>query len=81
MRSTDHVLTFPPMFRVGSLLIHTVPAFHIGAKVSIFGDFILDQVLQRIENEDVTLIIAPPHFSKAMLCHPNWESSNLSSST
>lgn len=51
MRGTDHVLTYLPMFHVGGLLIHSLPAFNIGAKVSIMEDFEPGAVLDRISEE------------------------------
>jgi long-subunit acyl-CoA synthetase (AMP-forming) len=51
MRSRDHVLTFLPMFHVGGLLIQTLPAFHVGATVTIHRTFDAGKVLRAISRQ------------------------------
>jgi fatty-acyl-CoA synthase len=79
MRSRDHVLTFLPMFHVGGLLIQTLPAFHVGATVTIHRTFDAGKVLRAIHDRAVTLILPPPAMSKALSSHPAWPETNLSS--
>lgn len=79
MRGRDHVLTYLPMFHVGGLLIHTLPAFHIGASVTIHEEFNPTSVLDEIGAKGVSLILAPPVFSRALTSHPNWATTNLTS--
>jgi fatty-acyl-CoA synthase len=79
MRSRDHVLTFLPMFHVGGLLIQTLPAFHVGATVTIHRAFDAGEVLGEIHERGVTLILPPPAMSKALSSHPLWPKTNLRS--
>ncbi|HKR18025.1 class I adenylate-forming enzyme family protein [Rhizorhapis sp.] len=78
MRGKDHVLTYLPMFHVGGLLIHTLPAFHIGAKVTIQKRFDPGVVLSLIDRQGVTLLLAPPVFSRRLTGHPDWAKTDLS---
>ncbi|MGZ7087396.1 MAG: class I adenylate-forming enzyme family protein, partial [Ilumatobacteraceae bacterium] len=77
MRGRDNVLTYLPMFHVGGLLIHTLPALHIGACVTIHEEFDPTSVLAEIGTNGVSLILAPPTFSKALTSHPDWASTDL----
>lgn len=77
MRGRDHVLTYLPMFHVGGLLIHTLPAFHIGAAVTIQEEFDPTSVLAEIGTNGISLILAPPTFSRALTSHPNWAATDL----
>ncbi len=79
MRASDHVLTFLPMFHVGGLMIQSLPAFHMGGRVTIFEQFDAGEVLRCIEKERVTLMLCPPHFSRALFKHPDWAATDLSS--
>lgn len=77
MRGRDNVLTYLPMFHVGGLLIHTLPALHIGSCVTIHEEFDPTSVLAEIGTNGVSLILAPPTFSKALTSHPDWASTDL----
>jgi fatty-acyl-CoA synthase len=79
MRGRDNVLTFLPMFHAGGLLIHTLPAIHIGAKVTILEAINVVSILSEIDQHGVTLMLAPPAFSKQITVHPDWEKTDLSS--
>ena len=79
MRASEHVLTFLPMFHVGGLMIQSLPAFHMGARVTIFEEFDAGEVLRCIEKERVTLMLCPPHFSRALFQHPAWATTTLDS--
>ena len=79
MRGRDKVLTFLPMFHVGGLLIFTLPAIHIGATVTIQSGFEPDAVLDEIEQSGVSLMLAPPQFSRQLTSHPRFPGADLSS--
>jgi fatty-acyl-CoA synthase len=79
MRGNDHVLTFLPMFHVGGLLIFSLPAIHIGAQVTIQKGFDPDAVLDEIAQNRVTLMLAPPQFSRALTDHPRFAGTDLGS--
>ncbi len=79
MRSRDQVLTFLPMFHVGGLLIQTLPAFQVGATVTIHDGFDAAVVLAEIQRNQITLILPPPQMSRALTSHPSWGKTDLSS--
>jgi len=79
MRGRDNVLTFLPMFHAGGLLIHTLPAIHIGAQVTIHEDIEIASILNEIEQNNITLMLAPPAFSKQITAHADWNNTDLSS--
>jgi fatty-acyl-CoA synthase len=79
MRGRDNVLTFLPMFHAGGLLIHTLPAMHIGAQVTILESGEVTSILDEIKGNGVTLMLAPPAFSKQITSHPDWAKTDLSS--
>lgn len=79
MRARDNILTFLPMFHAGGLLIHSLPAIHIGAKITILEAVDAAAILMEIEQNKVTLLQAPPTISKMITSHPNWHETDLSS--
>ncbi len=79
MRARDEVLTFLPMFHVGGLLIHTLPAFHVGATVTIHNGFDAGHVLKAIEEHGISLILPAEPMSRALTSHPDWNDTDLSS--
>ena len=79
MTSADHVLTVLPMFHVGGLNIHTTPALHAGACVTIHRRFDSTQALRAIAEDRPTLFLAVPQVSLAMTNHPEWASTDVSS--
>jgi fatty-acyl-CoA synthase len=79
MTSADHALTVLPMFHVGGLNIHTTPALHAGACVTLQRRFDPAQALRAIATERPTLFLAVPPVSLAMTAHPDWASTDVSS--
>jgi acyl-CoA synthetase (AMP-forming)/AMP-acid ligase II len=79
MTSADHVLTVLPMFHVGGLNIHTTPALHAGACVTLHRRFDPVEALRAIAAERPTLFLAVPPVSLAMTAHPEWASTDVSS--
>jgi fatty-acyl-CoA synthase len=79
MTSADHVLTVLPMFHVGGLNIHTTPALHAGACVTLHRRFDPAQTLRAIAAERPTLFLAVPQVSLAMTAHHEWASTDVSS--
>lgn len=76
---TDHVLSVLPMFHVGGLNIHTTPALYAGARVTLHSRFDPGRTLAAIAAERPTLFLAVPPVSLAMIHHPDWDSTDLSS--
>ena len=75
----DHVLTVLPLFHVGGLCIQTLPALGVGARVTLQARFDPQTVLQAIEQERVGLTVVVPAVMKALLEHPLWHSTDLTS--
>lgn len=79
MRAEDHVLTVLPFFHVGGLNIQTTPALHLGATVTIHARFAPDTTLQAIAQDKPTLTVLVPATIQAMINHPAWGATDLSS--
>jgi fatty-acyl-CoA synthase len=76
---SDHVLTVLPLFHVGGLNIQTTPALHIGATVSLHARFAPDTTLTAIGAERPTLLVLVPATIQALIAHPLWTTTDLSS--
>jgi fatty-acyl-CoA synthase len=79
MRASDHVLTVLPLFHAGGLNIQTTPAFYIGAGVSLMRRFDPGEALRAIETLKPTMFLAVPAVITAMVDHPAWSETDLSS--
>ena len=79
MTRNDHVLTAIPMFHVGGLNIQTTPALHLGATVTIAPRFDAGAILALIAEQRPTLFIAVPAMIQALINHPEWQETDLSS--
>ena len=79
MTDDDHILTNLPMFHVGGLTVHTLPALHIGASVTIHREFDAEATLREIENSRITVYLPLPKISRALASHTNWQSTDISS--
>ncbi len=79
LTSDDHVLTVLPMFHVGGLNIQTLPALHAGATVTLHRRFEPGLVLDAIENVKPSLTVLVPATIQALIEHPRWAETDLSS--
>ena len=79
MTSADHILTALPMFHVGGMNIQTTPALHVGACISLLPRFEPAATLRIIGEDRPTLFLAVPAVISAMIQHPDWNSTDLSS--
>ena len=75
----DEVLTNGPLFNTGPLNILTMPALAAGATVTIQREFEPGAMLAAIEGRQITLAISAPAMTKALIAHPRWETTDLSS--
>jgi len=75
----DEVLANGPLFNTGPLNILTTPAFAAGATVTIQREFEPGAMLEAIERRQITLAISAPAMTKALISHPRWEATDLSS--
>jgi fatty-acyl-CoA synthase len=79
LSAEDRVLTTLPLFHVGGLNILTTPALRAGCTVTLHARFDAGATLQAIERERITLTVLVPAQLEAMLAHPRWASTDLSS--
>jgi fatty-acyl-CoA synthase len=79
LTSSDHVLTVLPMFHVGGMNIHTTPAIHAGARITIHRRFDAAVALAEIDKSRPTLFLAVPAVIEAMRRHPAWAETDVSS--
>jgi fatty-acyl-CoA synthase len=79
LTSDDHILTVLPFFHVGGLNIQTTPALHHGATVTIHERFTPDRTLAAIQGDRPTLTVLVPATMQAVLDHPAWATTDLSS--
>lgn len=79
MTCNDHILTNLPMFHVGGLTVQTLPALHIGASVTIHRQFDTGRTLADIESKGITVYLPLPKISRALINHPAWLQTDLSS--
>jgi len=79
LTSDDHVLTVLPFFHVGGLNIQTTPALQHGGTVTIHERFAPDTTLATIAADRPTLTVLVPATMQAVLEHPAWPTTDLSS--
>jgi fatty-acyl-CoA synthase len=79
LTSDDHILSVLPMFHVGGLNIQTTPALQLGASVSLHARFAPGPALAAIAAERPTHLVLVPAMIEALLQHPAWPESDLSS--
>ncbi len=79
MGPDDEVLANGPLFNTGPMNILTTPALAAGATVTILREFDPTATLQQIERRRITLSIATPSMTKALICDPSWDATDLSS--
>jgi len=79
LRSTDLILSTLPMFHVGGLNIQTTPALHAGATVALHRKFDVEETLRALSQERPTLCVLVPAQMRAILSHPDWPATDISS--
>jgi fatty-acyl-CoA synthase len=79
LTAADHVLTVLPMFHVGGLNIQTLPALSCGATVTLHARFDAGATLAAIAADRPTLTLLVPATMRAMIAHPAWDTTDLSS--
>jgi fatty-acyl-CoA synthase len=75
----DTVLTTLPLFHVGGLCIQTLPALYAGARVVLHARFDAGALLACLAQDRPTLTLLVPAVMRALLEHPSWPSTDLSS--
>jgi fatty-acyl-CoA synthase len=79
LTAADHVLTVLPLFHVGGLNIQTTPALQVGATVTVHARFAPDATLAALAMDKPTLTVLVPATIQALLQHPRWSETDLSS--
>ncbi len=79
LAATDLVASMLPLFHVGGLCIQTLPALAAGACVSLHARFDPIAALQCFAQERPTLTLQVPTTMRALIEHPDWASTDLSS--
>jgi fatty-acyl-CoA synthase len=79
MTASDVVLTAAPLFHVGGLNIQTMPALMSGASVIVHPRFDSGAWLRDVVELRPTLSVLVPAMMKAVIEHPGWASTDLSS--
>ncbi|MDO8905072.1 class I adenylate-forming enzyme family protein [Hydrogenophaga sp.] len=75
----DVVVTVLPLFHVGGLCIQTLPALSVGAQVLLFDRFDPGATLRCFETQRPTLTLQVPATLQALIAHPGWTETDLSS--
>lgn len=75
----DVVATLLPLFHVGGLCIQTLPALYAGASVIVFPRFDPAAALDCFCSQRPTLTVQVPATMKALIEHPDWVRSDISS--
>ncbi len=74
----DRVLTSLPMFHVGGLCIHTLPALAAGARVMLHERFDAGAVIDCLNRAQISLLLVVPATLQALVSHPSWSTADLS---
>ena len=67
-----------PMFHTGGWNVLTVPLFHLGAEVVIAREFDAEQVLEIVDEDDATVLVAVPAVLRMMTEADGWADADLS---
>jgi fatty-acyl-CoA synthase len=79
LEASDEVLCNGPLFNTGPLNILTTPALAAGATVTVLREFDPGATLEAIERRQITLAISTPAMTQALVSHPAWPATDLSS--
>ncbi len=79
MTRNDHVATCLPFFHVGGINIQTLPAFQVGASVTIFSRFDPERFVDFVASERPTLTVLVPAQMQVLMDLPTWQRCDLSS--
>ncbi len=79
LNATDLIATVLPLFHVGGLCIQTLPALMAGACVQLHARFDAGATLRSFAQDRPTLTLQVPATMRALIEHPDWASTDLSS--
>ena len=78
LREDDVTPMVFPMFHTGGWNVLTVPLWHMGGTVAIAREFDPGDVLETIDAEGGTVLVAVPAVLRMMTDHDRWETTDLS---
>ncbi|PSP79059.1 long-chain fatty acid--CoA ligase [Halobacteriales archaeon QS_1_68_20] len=78
LREDDVTPMVFPMFHTGGWNVITVPLFHVGGTVVLAREFDPEGILQTVDEEDATVLVAVPAMLRMMVQGDEWESTDLS---
>ena len=73
----DHVLNALPLFHVGGINIQMMPAFFIGATVTLHSGFDAARVMAALEHEGITTTVCVPAMMRALMACPEWQAATF----
>jgi fatty-acyl-CoA synthase len=79
LNATDLIATMLPLFHVGGLCIQTLPALMAGGCVQLHARFDAGAALKSFAQDKPTLTLQVPATMRALIEHPEWASTDLSS--
>jgi fatty-acyl-CoA synthase len=79
LTQSDHILTALPMFHVGGLNNQTLPALHAGGTVTLHRRFDPALWLSDVAARRPTVSLLVPATLQAVISHPAWTATDLSS--
>lgn len=79
IQSDDVILTVAPLFHIGGLSIHTLPALYKGATVVLLDKFDPQVVLETVQEYKVSVLFLVPAMWQALMKVPDFSRYNLSS--
>jgi fatty-acyl-CoA synthase len=68
----DNVLNFLPLFHVGGMNIHSIPALLSGATLTLHDRFDVSNAIASLANDSITLTNLVPTILEALIAHPDW---------
>ncbi|PPR17250.1 MAG: Long-chain-fatty-acid--CoA ligase [Alphaproteobacteria bacterium MarineAlpha9_Bin3] len=77
--SKSHILTVIPLFHVGGLNIQTIPALHLGAKVTIHKKFEINETFQELKKSRITHTVFVPTILELLIKSRKWDTNIFSS--
>lgn len=77
--SSDRTAVLLPLFHIGGIGLFAFPTFLAGGAVVVMGKFDPKKTLEMIENFKITIVMGVPVIHQAMLEHPQFDKTDLSS--
>lgn len=79
LKHDDAALTVAPLFHIGGLAIHTLPAIYIGATMVLHANFDPEETLRTVERERINVLFLLPAMWQMLSRIPDFDTHDLSS--